>query len=88
MYPGFIVADTTIVITDESPETSTVTFVTNGGSEIDSVKVPYATALEKPAAPTKKYYKFEGWFTDEELTKNMIFRSWLQQILHFMRIGR
>lgn len=40
----------------------TVTFDTDGGSEIKPVKVQSGTKLEEPKAPTKEYYDFAGWY--------------------------
>ncbi len=42
----------------------TVTFDTQGGSEIGSVRVIKNGVVPKPAAPTRAGYTFEGWFTD------------------------
>lgn len=48
--------------------TYTVTFNTQGGSEISSVKVKKNATADKPADPTKEGYAFEGWFTDKDCT--------------------
>ncbi len=40
----------------------TVTFDTDGGSEIKPVKVQSGSKLEEPKAPTKEYYDFAGWY--------------------------
>jgi len=39
----------------------TITFDTDGGSKIDSVKVAFGTAVKAPADPTKEGYTFKGW---------------------------
>lgn len=49
--------------------TYTVTFETNGGSKIDSVKVTKGNTVTEPAEPTKDDYSFDGWYSDKELTK-------------------
>lgn len=46
----------------------TVKFETNGGSEVENKTVNRNTVLEAPGAPTKDGFKFDGWFTDKELT--------------------
>ena len=46
----------------------TVKFETNGGSEIADKTVNKNKVLEAPEAPTKDGFKFDGWFTDKELT--------------------
>ena len=46
--------------------TYTVTFDSNGGTEIDPVKVPSGSTIEKPNDPLKEGYVFSGWFKDNE----------------------
>ncbi|WP_407269434.1 InlB B-repeat-containing protein [Radiobacillus sp. PE A8.2] len=45
----------------------TVTFDSNGGTEIDSKKVTYDTTVSEPTEPTRTGYTFEGWHSDAEL---------------------
>ncbi|MGN0691444.1 MAG: InlB B-repeat-containing protein, partial [Oscillospiraceae bacterium] len=45
-----------------------VTFVTNGGSDIDPVVVLTGKTVKKPADPTKEKSYFGGWYTDKECT--------------------
>ena len=47
----------------------TVTFNTNEGSAISSIKVDFGKAITKPEDPTRANYKFAGWYSDKELTK-------------------
>ena len=47
----------------------TITFDTNGGSEIDSITQDYGTAITAPADPTRKGYTFRGW--DKEIPETM-----------------
>ena len=58
-----------------APTTYTVKFETDGGSEIDSVKVTKNKTIDEPAAPTKDDYTFDGWYTDEALTEKYDFDS-------------
>ncbi|MDD4843287.1 MAG: S-layer homology domain-containing protein [Anaerotignum sp.] len=52
--------------------TRTLTFKTNGGSEIASVSKTSGTAIElKSYKPTRDGYTFAGWYTDEALTKKI-----------------
>ena len=46
----------------------TVTFDTQGGSSIDSVKVNRNGTVAKPEDPVREGYTFEGWFTDADCT--------------------
>ncbi len=45
----------------------TLTYITNGGNEINPSIVEHGTNITLPV-PTKEGYTFEGWFTDENLT--------------------
>jgi len=47
----------------------TITFDTNGGSEIAPITQDYGTQIAAPANPTRKGYTFKGW--DKEITKTM-----------------
>ena len=47
----------------------TVTFNANDGSEVKAVQVESGAKATKPTDPTKEYYNFKGWYTDEALTK-------------------
>lgn len=46
----------------------TVKFETNGGSKVENKTVNRNTVLDAPEAPAKDGFKFDGWFTDKELT--------------------
>lgn len=54
---------------EPEPETATVRFETNGGSEVTSQTVIIGEKVTEPEAPEKDGYQFEGWFTDEACTK-------------------
>ena len=47
----------------------TITFDTNGGSEIVPITQDYGTAITAPADPTRKGYTFKGW--DKEIPETM-----------------
>lgn len=53
----------------------TVTFNSNEGSEVPSQKVLKGECATEPEAPTKDGFTFEGWFSDEALTKAYDFDS-------------
>ena len=46
----------------------TVKFEANGGSTVKSVTVNKNAVVTEPTAPTKDGFKFDGWYTDKELT--------------------
>ena len=47
----------------------TITFDTNGGSEISPITQDYGTEITAPADPTRKGYTFKGW--DKEIPETM-----------------
>lgn len=46
----------------------TVSFDTNGGEKINSVKVTRNDTVDEPKTPVREGYDFIGWFTDKDLT--------------------
>ena len=46
----------------------TVSFDTNGGSHIESVKVMHSQTVELKENPVKEGYVFTGWYTDRDCT--------------------
>ena len=53
----------------------TITFNSNGGSQVEANKYTYLSSVSAPNAPIKKGYSFEGWFTDSELQNAYTFSS-------------
>lgn len=45
----------------------TITFDTNGGSEVTEITVDYGSEVEAPEKPSKDGYRFIGWYLDEDL---------------------
>ncbi|MEG0416125.1 MAG: InlB B-repeat-containing protein, partial [Erysipelothrix sp.] len=60
-----ITADTTIYAKWEAME-YTLTFETNGGSTISSVKLPYEALIGINHSTTKANHVFKGWYLDSE----------------------
>ncbi|MBR5428275.1 MAG: InlB B-repeat-containing protein, partial [Clostridia bacterium] len=60
---------------DEAPEAPkyTVTFISNGGSDVEAQTVEEGDLAVRPAEPTREEYTFKGWFEDEELTTEYTF---------------
>ena len=50
---------------DEESETCTVTFLSNGGTEILPQKVKKGGKAVKPADPKKPEHRFKGWYDGE-----------------------
>ncbi len=48
--------------------TYTVKFETNGGSAVKAITVNKNAVAAEPTVPTKEGFKFDGWYTDKELT--------------------
>lgn len=44
----------------------TISFDTDGGSNIDSIVIKIGDTISKPDTPTKEGYTFKGWYIDEE----------------------
>lgn len=43
----------------------TVTFDSMGGSEVAPIEMDHIGRITKPADPTREFYLFEGWFTED-----------------------
>ena len=53
--------------TTTSSNKMTVTFDSNGGSEIEAIELEEEGTIAKPLDPEREGYEFAGWFLDEEL---------------------
>ncbi len=53
--------------------TGTVTFETNGGSNIEPITQEYGTVLVAPEDPVRDHYTFAGWYSDEDLQTEYVF---------------
>ncbi len=74
IYPVFapITGPITYIVVCEVQEElviRTITFITNGGSEIPPASYPVGSVISKPADPVNTGYNFEGWYRDAELTQ-------------------
>lgn len=56
-------------------EKYTFTFVTNGGSPIESYELSAGETVTEPAAPEKDMFTFDGWFADAEFETPYIFNK-------------
>ena len=59
----------------ENPATHTVTFNSNGGTEIAPKEVVSGLKIKAPSTPTKDKYLFRGWYEDSTFSKEFDFNS-------------
>lgn len=53
----------------------TISFVSNGGSNVDSITQDYGSTVSAPTKPTWNEKSFVGWFTDSSLTNEYRFTT-------------
>ncbi|QVK18418.1 leucine-rich repeat protein [Mycoplasmatota bacterium] len=58
---------------DSTDNQYTITFNSNGGTEVSSITQDYNTQVTKPDDPTKAGYDFGGWYSDSDLTQEYSF---------------
>ena len=59
----------------ENPTTHTVTFNSNGGTEIAPKEVVSGLKIKAPSTPTKDKYLFRGWYEDSTFNKEFDFNT-------------
>jgi uncharacterized repeat protein (TIGR02543 family) len=72
LQPGTIVGlsqDVTLIAQWQPIPEYTVTFVTDGGSSVDSQTVLKGDSAVEPDDPTKDTYVFDGWYIDDQATE-------------------
>ena len=73
--PGRMPAENMTVKAQWKINQYTITFDTDGGSEVESITQDYGTTIAKPTDPTKTGYTFAGWYTDAACTNAWNFGS-------------
>ena len=59
----------------ENPTSYTVTFETNGGTEISPKTVVDGLKIKEPSTPTKDKYVFRGWYKDDAFNTKFDFNT-------------
>ena len=89
-----------ISCSDETETMFTVTFNSNGGSNVSNITgIKYGSIINLPNAPLKTGYEFDGWFIDNEIfqdefnsstvitTDLIVYAKWLQNTVPNELIG-
>ena len=79
-----VAASGTVVEIKYDRKTYTVTFDSNGGSDVSSQSLRYGATASKPADPTKTAtatteYTFAGWYSDSGLTASFSFDTAIKE---------
>ena len=73
-WGGYVTVDLGKAI-GENPAVYTVTFNSNGGTEIAPKEVVSGLKIEEPSTPTKDKYLFKGWYEDSTFSKKFDFNT-------------
>ena len=73
-WGGYVTVDLGKAI-GENPTTHTVTFNSNGGTEIAPKEVVSGVKIKAPSTPTKDKYLFRGWYEDSTFSKKFDFNT-------------
>ena len=73
-WGGYVTVDLGKAI-GENPTTHTVTFNSNGGTEIAPKEVVSGLKIKEPSTPTKDKYLFRGWYEDSTFSKEFDFNT-------------
>lgn len=65
---------TALFVSDET-KNCTITFQTNGGSAIQPQTAAVGSKVKQPADPAKNGFRFQGWYSDEGLSRMWNFAS-------------
>lgn len=58
--------------TKPAPQSYTITFDSQGGSEVSPITIEAGNAITLPNNPTKEGYIFDGWYVDKELLNKFV----------------
>ena len=74
-YEGGEIKEANANVLELTATTYTVTFETNGGSNIAPAEVEDGATVAEPEPPTKEGYAFGGWYADATFTTRFDFRT-------------
>ena len=57
----------------DEPQRALLSFMTNGGNEIEPYYLEPGSNIDAPQDPTKEGFVFTGWYSDKELTTKYVF---------------
>ncbi len=78
---GGIAAIVVLVLFGVANNGYTVTFDSNGGTDVPSQELMYGDLVEEPEPPSREGYEFAGWYSDEnciypwDMETNQVSRS-------------
>lgn len=70
-----VLSELTLYAKWELIKTHTITFNSNGGSNIEALSIQNGEKVESLEVPTKDNYNFKGWFIDEALKERFDFQK-------------
>ena len=71
--PGKMPAEDVTITAQWMVNQYTITFDTDGGSEVAAITQDYNSEVKAPAVPSKVGYAFDAWYIDEACTQKHIF---------------
>ena len=75
-YNNYLLYEDYVSTQDEEPIlTFTVTFITDGGSTIESQTINSGETVTRPDDPSKEHYTFAGWYSDSSYTQEYDFNE-------------
>ena len=69
--PALTKNSTYYAVVSKEKQVYTVEFITNGGSDVTLQNVIYGQTATEPEEPTREGFRFLGWCSDAELTKDV-----------------
>jgi uncharacterized repeat protein (TIGR02543 family) len=74
-FSGNVITQDTTLYAGWTINTYLVTFVSNGGGEVEAQTIEYGAKIIEPATPVRENYTFAGWFREEGLLNQWNFST-------------